>query len=422
MARYVALELGAVGGKVRIGLDPPAMAVEGPAERQRSAGAEGAIGPPRVGELAGKGEVGAQQDDLAATHLHGEIHGGMNDAAARVQHALGERLPQLLIHGAAGVGGLARPLPGQQGCRGNRGVIDQGGLGRLGGGQPVAVDGVIYGDDDVGPDAVAKQKRQRGIDADQQVVLPTALQLGLQGGQVVLQGRAARHDQRLLALSQTKQGRHIAVAGQQIAVFGQPPSDVGVLGIEPSPGERQVYFTHQPVADAGGGIFHQQQLGRQGEEGQPHLAFVAGHHQLDPGIRQPILLVQQPQHQGKQGAIHDLHFQPLEAAAPQQGARQIAKPGAVEVQHRLLGQAGGLQFGLLHPVVPAGELDAVEAEGGAEPLGQLGRQAFHVLCQQAGPEGGPALADEPAVLVEEIITHRCLSTPSSAVDWRSSCG
>ena len=46
---------------------------------------------------------------------------------------------------------------------------------------------------------------------------------------------------------------------------------------------------------------------RQGEEGQPHLPFVAGHHQLDPGVRQPVLLVQQPQHQGKQGAIHDGH-------------------------------------------------------------------------------------------------------------------
>ncbi|MNL27135.1 hypothetical protein D3C87_1487040 [compost metagenome] len=111
---------------------------------------------------------------------------------------------------------------------------------------------------------------------------------------------------------------------QQWAVLGQSGDQIRILGTKTGVGKGLAQFAHQPIPDMGCGIFDQQQLGWQGEERQADLTIIPRHHQFDPGVAQPVILLQQSQYQRKQGTVHYLHLQPLEAGASEQDAGQIS--------------------------------------------------------------------------------------------------
>ena len=188
----------------------------------------------------------------------------------------------------------------------------------------------------------------------------------------------------------TEQLGHIAIGLHTRETGLQALDDLRRLRIELTIIEGQVDFADQAITNLRVEVIGQHQLGRQGKKRQLDFRQIAGIQQLDPRIAEPLLLIEQLQHQRKHRAVEDVHVQPLKPGTLQQLHLQIAQPGAVDMHHRTVGrQAVGLKPGLAGAVMATGQLNAVDAQRRAQAFHQISLQQARCL-QPASAQTAPA--------------------------------
>ena len=73
----------------------------------------------------------------------------------------------------------------------------------------------------------------------------------------------------------------------------------------------------QPITNLRAEVIGQEHFGGQRKKRRVDIRMIAGIHQFHSGVFKPLPLVEQLQHQGKQGAVEDVHVQPLKPFALQ---------------------------------------------------------------------------------------------------------
>ena len=71
-----------------------------------------------------------------------------------------------------------------------------------------------------------------------------------------------------------------------------------------------------------------------------------------------------------------------------------------------------MQFGLLHPIVPAGELDAIDQQCAAEAFTQLHLQIAQLCHREVGSKLWPTLFDDRQMVAQQLFIHLVQSNPS----------
>ncbi|MNR01356.1 hypothetical protein D3C85_1171590 [compost metagenome] len=75
------------------------------------------------------------------------------------------------------------------------------------------------------------------------------------------------------------------------------------------PGVSRHHFTHQSTTNTVGRIFGQLQFAGEGEEGEDNLLFICREAQFDPGVLQPLVVLEQCQHQSEEIVVHDMDME-----------------------------------------------------------------------------------------------------------------
>ena len=199
-----------------------------------------------------------------------------------------------------------------------------------------------------------------------------------------------------------KQLRHVIIGKQHLQAIAQALLDRRQLRIELAIGETQVNFIDQPITNLRAEVIGQEHFGGQRKKRRVDIRMIAGVHQFHSGVFKPLPLVEQLQHQGKQGAVEDVHVQPFKCGSLQQHRWQVAKAGAVDVHPRFFRKAGRLDPGLMDPVVATGQLNPVDTQRRAQALHQFGLNGRSVFSHQSCKQRRPAPLQHLGVGLEKL--------------------
>ncbi|MNS90333.1 hypothetical protein D3C72_1243830 [compost metagenome] len=222
-------------------------------------------------------------------------------------------------------------------------------------------DALINGHHQIRNDPVLNQRPIRRVDTDEQRAL-SLIPERCQSFKVPFQSRPGSDHVDLAIGAGTKQLRHIVITQQHRQAVLQALLNERRLRVEFAIVKTQMDFIDQPIANLRVVVIGQQHLGRQGKKRREQVRMIGSVKQLDPRVFQPLTLIEQLHHQRKQRAIEDVHVQALQSRPLKQHTGQITETGAIDVQLRLVRQAGRLNLRFLEAIVTTGELDAVDAQ------------------------------------------------------------
>nr|GEX15460.1 hypothetical protein [Tanacetum cinerariifolium] len=402
VASDVALEFDEVAAKIELRLDLVAAPVPHPVFGDAGCRAEVAVLPTGVGLAAGKGEVGAEQGDARRAHFHRKVNGRVDDAAAHMQCGPGNLRAQPGVQRTGGIACVARPLPPFEHGNVLAGQIHQRNAGRIVGGQVPRGDAMVDGDNDIDLDALVAQRHVGGVDADDQ--RPLGACGGLQEArQVLLKTRSRGDDEHVAPRLGSEQRSDISVALQQVPALLQQARVVRRVCGKRLIVEADVDLADQAITDACAGVISEHQLGGQGEKWQLDFVADVGIGQGHSRVRQPVVLIQQLQHQCAQRTVEDMDMQALQRRVRQHHPLQIPQRRAVNMHHRAVDRKTvrlGQRFG--EAVMATGELNTVDAQGRFTTFQQLRGNGPGVFAAQSLGHVRPALLDDSEVVLKYL--------------------